>query len=140
VKNTAIIHHITIPLHELTFVTSRSGGPGGQNVNKLETRVEVRFDIRASSALTDRQKTVLLEKLGSRIDVEGILHVVSQESRSQWRNKQIALGLLTKLIRDALKPAKRRKRTKPTRNSKERRLKEKRLRSEKKHSRRPPED
>ena len=139
-KNTAIIHHITIPLHELTFVTSRSGGPGGQNVNKLETRVEVRFDIRASSALTDRQKTVLLEKLGSRIDVEGILHVVSQESRSQWRNKQIALGLLTKLIRDALKPAKRRKRTKPTRNSKERRLKEKRLRSEKKHSRRPPED
>jgi len=135
-----ITPNVKIPFGELDVVTSRSGGPGGQNVNKLETRVEVRFDIRNSSSLTDRQKALLEAKLRSRIDAEGILRVVSQESRSQWRNKQIVLERLAALLREALRPVKHRKRTKPTISSKESRLKGKHIRSEKKRSRRPPDD
>ena len=73
---------VSIPFSELRFVTSRSGGPGGQNVNKLETRVELVFDIEQSRSLTGEQRTTLSDILRSKIDGEGCLHVVAQESRS----------------------------------------------------------
>ncbi|MEX1140395.1 MAG: alternative ribosome rescue aminoacyl-tRNA hydrolase ArfB [Bacteroidota bacterium] len=135
-----ITHRLSIPFNELILVTSRSGGPGGQNVNKLETRVELRFDIAGSPSLSPDEKAVLAERLRSRLDRHGILRIVSQESRSQWQNKQIVLERFGEIVRNALKPRKKRKPTKPTRNSRELRLKEKRIRSERKKTRRPEDE
>lgn len=129
---------LTIPAHELEFVTSRSGGPGGQNVNKLETRVEVRFNVLLSKHLTDGQRSRILEKLGNRIDRNGVLRVVSQESRSQWKNKQTALDRLILLLRRALQPVKKRKSTRIPVAARTKRLESKRKRSEVKRLRRPP--
>lgn len=131
---------LTIPLNELEFATSRSGGPGGQNVNKLETRVEVRFNILRSRSLTEAQRSILLGKLGNRLDRNGVLRVVSQESRSQWKNKQAALERLTLLLRRALQPAKKRKPTGIPRAARTKRLESKRRRSEVKRLRRPSAD
>jgi ribosome-associated protein len=131
---------LTIPLNELEFVTSRSGGPGGQNVNKLETRVEVRFNIVLSQSLTDGQRSLILEKLGNRIDRNGVLRVVSQESRSQWKNKQAVLDRLALLLRSALQPAKKRKPSSIPPAARQKRLDAKRKRSETKRLRRPPSD
>jgi ribosome-associated protein len=130
------IGHLTIPEHELTLMTSRSSGPGGQNVNKLETRVELRFDVVKSRALSQDEKATLTEHLRSRLDGKGVLRIVSQESRSQWKNKQIVLDRLAEIIRNGLKPGKKRKPTKPTKTSREHRLKAKRIRSERKKTRR----
>lgn len=121
---------VRIPLHELRFRTSRSGGPGGQNVNKLETRVELLFDVRSSSVLTEEQKRLVAEKLARRIDDEGVLHVVAQQTRSQWENKRRAIERLHELLQKALRPQKRRMKTKPTAVSRERRLSEKKQRAE----------
>ncbi len=126
---------IQIPIHEILFRTSRSGGPGGQNVNKLETRVELLFDIKNSLALTEEQKRVIIEKLASRIDENGVLRVVAQESRSQWQNKQVAIKKFIELLRRALRPVKKRVATKPTLAAKEERLKVKKVRSAKKRLR-----
>lgn len=129
---------VQIPSHEFRFRTSRSGGPGGQNVNKLETRVELLFDVRNSSALNDEQKERILEKLTSRIDEEGILRVVAQESRSQWENKQRAIERLNELVQKALRPQKRRVKTKPTSASRKRRIERKKKRGETKRLRARP--
>jgi ribosome-associated protein len=124
--------NLTIPAGELRFRTSRSGGPGGQNVNKLETKVELLFDIAHSPSLTDRQKQILLSNLKSRLDAEGVLRIVSQESRSQWKNKEVAIEKLAELLRRALRPRKKRIKTAPTRASKERRVRQKKRIAEKK--------
>jgi ribosome-associated protein len=128
---------LTIPMSELNFSASRSSGPGGQNVNKLETRIELRFDVRNSPSLSEFQKTLIEERLGSRIDERGILRIVSQDSRSQWQNKQAAIERFIELIGKALRPVKKRKQTNPTRSSREHRLQSKRIHSEKKRLRRP---
>ena len=135
-----IAPHLSIPISELEFSTSRSGGPGGQNVNKLETRVELRFDIARSPSLTDAQRSIILARLKSRIDREGVFRIVAQASRSQWSNKQEAIDKLVQLLQEALKPRKARKRTAPTKSARERRLQGKKLLSEKKRARHRPGD
>ena len=107
---------------EFQFLTSRSSGPGGQNVNKVNSKVELRFDIQNSSLLTDDQKNILLVKLATKITSEGILSVVSQRDRSQLSNKEDAIEKLYLLFAKALKPVKPRKNTRPTKGSVERRL------------------
>jgi len=125
---------------EFQFLTSRSSGPGGQNVNKVNSKVELRFDIPNSSLLTDEQKEILLKKLSTKITSEGILSVVSQRDRSQLSNKEDAIEKLYLLISKALKPVIRRKKTKPTKSSVERRLTGKRIKSEIKQNRQKLDD
>ncbi len=130
-----ITPHLLIPLSEIIFRTSRSGGPGGQNVNKVETKVEILFDVIHSPSLTQLQRSTILEHLNERIDSSGVLRVMAQRSRSQYQNKEIALDRFVQLLRNALKPKKLRIKTKPTRTAKADRLEAKRRVSEKKRLR-----
>lgn len=129
---------VTIPLSELSFRFSRSSGPGGQHVNKAETRVELLFDVANSPSLTDEQREQVMRRLSSRIDSAGVLHVTSQATRSQKQNRDLAIERFRHLIARALQPEKKRKATRPSQAAKERRLREKRRRSEIKKYRREP--
>ena len=120
---------------EFTFQTSRSSGPGGQNVNKVNSKVELRFNISASSLLTDDQKEILLAKLSTKINAEGFLVIVSQRDRSQLANKEDVIQKAYLLIEKALRPVKKRKSTRPTRSSIEKRLTVKRIKSDIKQNR-----
>jgi ribosome-associated protein len=121
---------------ELQFNASRSGGAGGQNVNKVSTKVELGFDVAGSRILSEEQKTKVLEKLASRINKEGILKLVSQTERSQLGNKQIVIRTFYDLLEQALKREKKRVKTKPSKASKKRRIEGKKKLSEKKAIRR----
>ena len=125
---------------EFQFITSRSSGPGGQNVNKVNSKVELRFDIQNSDLLTEDQKNILLLKLTSKITSEGILSVVSQRDRSQLSNKEDAIEKLYLLIAKALTPVKPRKNTRPTKGSVEKRLATKRIKAEIKQNRQKFDD
>ena len=107
---------------ELRFAASRSDGPGGQHVNKVNTRVELRFDIKGSLNLEQDQKDLIYLKLGNRINKEKELILVCQESRSQNRNKEIVLEQFFSLLEHALIPIKKRKPTKPSYKSVQKRL------------------
>ena len=131
-----ITSRLSIPMSEIEFRTSRSSGPGGQNVNKLETRVELLFDVERSLSLTDEQRDLLFSRLKSNIDKEGVLRVVSQESRSQWKNKQEAIEKFVRILQLALRRQKKRTKTSPTLVSKEKRIQEKKRTGEKKKMRR----
>ncbi len=120
---------------EFQFLTSRSSGPGGQNVNKVNSKVELRFDISNSLLLTDVQKEILLQKLASKINTDGQLSIVSQRDRSQLANKEDAVSKFYTLITRALKPVKPRKKTSPSAGSIQKRLTTKRLKSETKQNR-----
>lgn len=129
-------------IEEITFRTSRSSGKGGQNVNKVETRVEAMLNVTGSNALTPAEKQLLALRLRNRISKEGILAVDCQESRSQVRNKQMAVEMLLRLIHRALTVQKRRIATKMSAGAKQQRMNQKRQQGEKKARRqqRPPND
>ena len=118
---------VVVPANLLRAETSRSGGPGGQNVNKLETRVTIAVDVDALP-LPDDRKQRIRERLAGRINREGTLRVTSQAERSQLANRDRALARMEELLRDAVAEAKPRRRTRATRASKERRLEEKKRR------------
>jgi ribosome-associated protein len=127
-----------IPLHEIEIRTSHSSGPGGQNVNKLETRVEARWNVDDSDALTHAERVRVRAALRTRITVRGLLRVTSQRHRTQARNRESAIERLEALVADALKPRKRRRATAPTPGSEEARLSEKKRRSKVKRGRAAP--
>lgn len=131
---------LTVPAREIKFRFARSGGPGGQNVNKVESRVELLFDLASSGTFSDTQKHRILTALQKRLDADGVLHIVVQESRSQWQNREFALMRLAELLKSALTPRKRRVATRPSHGSKEERFREKKKRGEVKKSRGRIED
>jgi ribosome-associated protein len=117
---------------EFKFHTSRSGGKGGQNVNKVSSKVELAFDVEGSQILTDEQKARVKDKLASRINSEGLLKIVSQTDRTQLGNKQIVIKAFFDLLEKAFHREKKRVKSKPTKASKRRRLEGKTKHSEKK--------
>ena len=130
---------VQLPLAELEVSFSRSGGPGGQHANTSSTKVELRWDLEASSALTPPQKQLLRSRLGSRLTDEGVLVLRSSEHRSQTRNREAAVARLVALLSDALRVSPTRRPTRPTRAARQRRLEAKRRRGDTKALRRPPE-
>lgn len=127
---------LVIPKWELEVRRTRSGGPGGQNVNKVSTRVELRFDVQGSSVLTDEQKRLVRQRLAKRVSAAGVLRVVSQSHRTQSGNEREARRRLAELLRTALHTPRQRHPTRPTQMSRMRRLEEKRRRSTLKRRRR----
>ena len=125
---------LSIPMSELQFRFSPSGGPGGQHANKVATRAELRFDVAGSPTLGPRQRARLLEKLGPEI------RVVADDERSQGRNRQLAVSKFRHRMAEALRVETPRRPTRPSKGAKERRLTAKRHRSEKKRLRRPDAD
>ena len=124
-----ITDELTVPADELQVRFSRSSGPGGQHVNRSETRVELLFDIANSPSLSDSQRHTLLQRLGGHVDVSGVLRVVSSSTRSQVKNREDAVSRFQALLAAALKQRRRRVPTRPTQAAHERRLADKRLRS-----------
>ncbi len=132
----SITEALSISENEIRFRFHRSSGPGGPNVNKVSTRVELLFDVQHSPNLNGTQKQKILSSLKSRIGKDGILRVVVDESRSQWRNREKAIKRLTAILRVALKPRKKRLPTKPSVAALHKRIKSKKLHAEKKLKRR----
>ena len=128
-----VTRSVTVPRSEIELRFSRSSGPGGQHAQKSETRVVAVFDVEASSALTPAQKRRVVAKAGP------VLRAVAQDERSQSRNRELAVERLVAALREALRVERKRKPTKPTAASRERRLEGKRRRSQVKRLRRPPE-
>lgn len=121
---------------ELKFSASRSGGPGGQNVNKVNSKVELRFHIESSQLLSDHEKSILIHKLANKLSQEGELILTAQTERSQLKNKLIVTERFYNILASALTPQKKRKPTRRTKSSIEKRLNSKRKQAEKKANRR----
>jgi ribosome-associated protein len=127
---------LAIPESELRFRFSRSSGPGGQHVQRTDTRVELLFDVAQSPSLTREQRERLMARLPNHIDGEGVLRIVSSETRSQFENRQLAVRRFQALLAMALRREKRRVPTRPSAASREQRLQSKRATSERKQTRR----
>jgi ribosome-associated protein len=122
---------------EIAFNATRSSGPGGQHVNKVSTRIELRFDVLASHLLQEEEKSMVMKKLASRINKEGILILTSQSERSQYDNKAKVIERFHRLLEKAMTPPKKRTPTRPTAASKAKRLETKHIKSVKKVFRKP---
>ena len=118
-----------IPEEELTFTASRSGGPGGQHVNKVSSRITLLWNLAASPSLTPQQKEILYRRLRRRISDEGVLRLSVSDSRSQAANRKLAVERFVELLAEALRPRAPRRPTRPTAGSREKRLTEKKGRS-----------
>lgn len=125
-------------VNETNWKAVRSSGPGGQHVNKTASKVVLQFDLENSVALNEEEKALISKKLSSRLTNEGILILESSASRSQHKNKDLAVERLKEIIVEALKKPKPRKKTKPSKASKLKRLREKKFQAEKKGNRRKP--
>ncbi len=119
-------------INEIIFTTSRSSGPGGQNVNKVNTKVTMKFDVVQSTVLSAEQKELINKKLATRLTKEGILLLTAQDKRSQLQNKEEVLHKLDILLSKAFTPRKKRRPTKPSKAAKHARIQSKKQRSEKK--------
>lgn len=128
---------VAISPGELWFTASRSGGPGGQHVNKTSSKVTLHWSVETTEALSQAQKQLVLFKLGNKI-TDGILKLHVEDSRSQHKNKETALTRLAQLVAEALKQPKPRVKTKVSKGQKKRRLDDKKQRSEKKQLRKSP--
>jgi ribosome-associated protein len=128
-----VTRSVVLPLTEIELQVSRSSGPGGQHAQKSETRVVAVFDVEESNALTATQKRRVISRSGP------VLRAVAQDERSQSRNRELAVERLVAALREALRVQRRRKPTKPTAASRERRLEQKKRRSQTKRLRRPPD-
>ena len=126
---------VEIPLSELVYTASRSSGPGGQHVNTSDTRIQVRWNVKDSSALDETERARLLKMLASRLTEAGDLILAGDSHRSQRRNREDVTQRLAAMVREALIPPKPRRKTRPTRASKEKRLDEKRQKSRTKKDR-----
>lgn len=126
-------------LTEVQFSASRSGGPGGQNVNKVNTKIELRFPVQNSAVLDEMQKQLIVSKLKNRINNDGELLVTSSAERSQWRNREKATQKFFELIEMALTKPRKRKKTRPTAASRQKRLENKKQLGQKKQLRKPPD-
>ena len=131
----AVTESLVIPDAELETKATRSSGAGGQHVNKTSSRIEISWNVRDSSVLSDDQKQIIQERLASRISGDGVLRIVSSETRSQTQNRERAEARLADLIRRALTPRKKRKPTRRPRSADEARLASKKLHSKKKRER-----
>jgi ribosome-associated protein len=129
-----VTRSVAIPRSEIELRFSRSSGPGGQHAQKSDTRVDARFDVLSSTALTDGQKRRVVARVGP------VLRAVAQDERSQWRNRELAIERLVESLREALRVERRRVATKPSAQARERRLEAKRRRSQLKRQRRPPDE
>ena len=130
-----ITDQVSISEDELKFTASRSSGPGGQHVNKTSTRVTLRFDLINSPSLSPEQKQLLLERLPTRISKQGVLRVVSQKTRSQAANREVALERFVQLLQQALEPRTHRRPTKLPAAAKEKRIADKKHRGHLKRER-----
>jgi ribosome-associated protein len=131
----AITSDVVIRADEISFAASRSSGPGGQNVNKVSTKVTVRFDVAASPSLTEEQKRRIRERLATRVSREGVLRVSSQRERSQSANRETATARLIELLREALAAPPPRRPTRVSRAARERRIAAKKLHGARKRDR-----
>jgi ribosome-associated protein len=129
---------VSIPVAELTFRASRSGGPGGQHVNTSSTRIELWWDLAESPSLSAAERSRAWNRLGTRLLADGRLRLVSSGSRSQLQNREEVVARFRAILAAALREPKPRKRTRPTQASRERRLAEKKEKSRTKRERRPP--
>jgi ribosome-associated protein len=131
-KPLAVTSKLLIPASDLSWTAARSSGPGGQNVNKVSTKVELRFDLARTLVLGPSQKARLRALAGRRLDAEGCVRIVSQRTRDQVRNLDDALGKLAAMVREALIPPRPRRPTRPTQGARRRRMDDKRMLGQKK--------
>lgn len=134
-RDVVLNDNLIIPAWELAFSYSPSSGPGGQHANRSATRVTLYFDVANSPSLSETQRERLLKRLSSRLDRDGILQISAQDTRSQYRNREIILERFEDLLRKALKPRKRRRQTRPSAAANERRLREKKQHGRRKRER-----
>jgi ribosome-associated protein len=130
---------VSVPEAELDLRAAKASGPGGQSVNTTDSKIELRWDVRSSTALNETQRARVLDRLGSRLTKDGVLILHGREHKSQHRNREAVLARFRAIVGEALEPPRTRRSTRPTRASKERRIDAKKRRGRTKQLRRRPD-